>query len=61
ESFRWTFVRQIHPETAQKTPQNPKNNLKRIIVLQKTYECPECGKNFSCGSHFAKHRRIHTG
>ncbi|NXY23398.1 ZN829 protein, partial [Atrichornis clamosus] len=28
---------------------------------QKSYECRECGKSFSCSSHFGKHRRTHTG
>ncbi|NXH53232.1 ZN724 protein, partial [Rhabdornis inornatus] len=23
--------------------------------------CSECGKSFSCSSHFSKHRRTHTG
>ncbi|NXE99912.1 ZFP37 protein, partial [Menura novaehollandiae] len=23
--------------------------------------CRECGKSFSCSSHFSKHRRTHTG
>ncbi|NXM51581.1 ZN736 protein, partial [Gymnorhina tibicen] len=28
---------------------------------QRSYECPECGKSFGCGSRFAKHRRGHAG
>ncbi|NWR40240.1 ZN383 protein, partial [Tachuris rubrigastra] len=37
------------------------SDFKSIIVLQKSYECRECGKSFSCSSHFHKHRRTHTG
>ncbi|XP_074423885.1 uncharacterized protein LOC141735187 [Larus michahellis] len=40
---------------------NAFSNFKSIIVLQKSYECGECGKSFSCSSHFSKHRRTHTG
>uniref|UniRef100_A0A8C6VAW7 C2H2-type domain-containing protein n=1 Tax=Naja naja TaxID=35670 RepID=A0A8C6VAW7_NAJNA len=32
-----------------------------ILVLQKGYECEDCGKVFSCSSHYSKHRRTHTG
>ncbi|NXQ50573.1 ZN267 protein, partial [Catharus fuscescens] len=69
ETLRWTVVQQIDPGTSGKTgkknPKNPKSpnfsNFKSIIVLQKSYECSECGKSFSCSSHFSKHRRTHTG
>ncbi|NWY90109.1 ZN799 protein, partial [Loxia curvirostra] len=68
ETFRWTVVQQIDPGAAstskshQKSPKSPNfSNFKSIIVLQKSYECSECGKSFSCSSHFSKHRRTHTG
>ncbi|NWI37613.1 ZN202 protein, partial [Picathartes gymnocephalus] len=68
ETLRWTVVQQIDPGTSGKSrksgrsSQSPSfSNFKSIIVLQKSYECPECGKSFSCGSHFSKHRRTHTG
>ncbi|NWU23775.1 ZN202 protein, partial [Dyaphorophyia castanea] len=68
ESLRWTVVQQIHPGPSgkpRKTRQTPNpgvfSNLKSIIVLQKSYGCPECGKSFSCSSHFSKHLRTHTG
>ncbi|NWS27235.1 ZN799 protein, partial [Polioptila caerulea] len=69
ETFRWTVVQQIEPgpsakpgKTSKKTPKSPDfANFKSIIVLQKSYECSECGKSFSCSSHFSKHRRTHTG
>ncbi|NXC02791.1 ZN202 protein, partial [Orthonyx spaldingii] len=68
ETFRWTVVQQIDPGTSGKSRKSGKNaksgpfsNYKSIIVLQKSYECSECGKNFSCNSHFSKHRRTHTG
>ncbi|NXL20289.1 ZN799 protein, partial [Setophaga kirtlandii] len=68
ETFRWTVVQQIDPgasSSSKKRPKNPKSpnfsNFKSIIVLQKSYECSECGKSFSCSSHFSKHRRTHTG
>ncbi|NWY68480.1 ZN383 protein, partial [Erithacus rubecula] len=69
ETLRWTVVQQIDPaasrKTGKKTPRNAKSsnfaNFKSIIVLQKSYECSECGKSFSCSSHFSKHRRTHTG
>ncbi|KAJ7317186.1 hypothetical protein JRQ81_003348 [Phrynocephalus forsythii] len=32
-----------------------------IMVLQKGYQCEDCGKVFSCSSHYSKHRRTHTG
>ncbi|NXU67111.1 ZN383 protein, partial [Horornis vulcanius] len=65
ETFRWTVVQQIRPGTSRKSPKKPQRaelpNFQNIIVLQKSYECPECGKSFSCSSHFSKHRRTHTG
>ncbi|NWT13753.1 ZKSC2 protein, partial [Vireo altiloquus] len=68
ETLRWTVVQQIDPETSGKSRKNGKNpksgvfsNFKSIIVLQKSYKCSECGKSFSCSSHFSKHRRTHTG
>ncbi|NXV57518.1 ZN267 protein, partial [Molothrus ater] len=71
ETFRWTVVQQIDPgasaaaASSKTRPRNPKSpnfsNFKSIIVLQKSYECSECGKSFSCSSHFSKHRRTHTG
>ncbi|NXU05312.1 ZN267 protein, partial [Buphagus erythrorhynchus] len=67
DTLRWTVVQQIDPATPgknnRKTPGASGNfsNFKSIIVLQKSYECPECGKSFSCSSHFSKHRRTHTG
>ncbi|NXU20852.1 ZN383 protein, partial [Pardalotus punctatus] len=67
ETLRWTVVQQIDPEenrrkSGKKNPGSGNfSNFKSIIVLQKSYECSECGKNFSCNSHFSKHRRTHTG
>ncbi|NXX27072.1 ZN799 protein, partial [Nicator chloris] len=72
ETFRWTVVQQIEPgaaaaaapgrKTGKKPPKSSSfSNFKSIIVLQKSYECSECGKSFSCSSHFSKHRRTHTG
>ncbi|NXM19362.1 ZN202 protein, partial [Ploceus nigricollis] len=68
ETLRWTVVQQIDPGTSgksRKSGKSPKSqsfsNFKSIIVLQKSYECSECGKSFSCSSHFSKHRRTHTG
>ncbi|NXM84434.1 ZKSC2 protein, partial [Oenanthe oenanthe] len=64
QTLRWTVVQQIDPGTSGKTGKKPgKNfsNFKSIVVLQKSYECSECGKSFSCSSHFSKHRRTHTG
>ncbi|NWI01527.1 ZN799 protein, partial [Tichodroma muraria] len=65
ETLRWTVVQQIDPGTSGKSRRSPKSpsfsNFKSIIVLQKSYECSECGKSFSCSSHFSKHRRTHTG
>ncbi|NWT27622.1 ZN799 protein, partial [Cardinalis cardinalis] len=72
ETFRWTVVQQIDPGAASSSSSSSKNpkrnprspnfsNFKSIIVLQKSYECSECGKSFSCSSHFSKHRRTHTG
>ncbi|NXE03397.1 ZN202 protein, partial [Chaetorhynchus papuensis] len=68
ETLRWTVVQQIDPGApgkGRKSGKSPKpgafSNFKSIIVLQKSYECSECGKSFSCSSHFSKHRRTHTG
>ncbi|NXB40575.1 ZN202 protein, partial [Eulacestoma nigropectus] len=68
ETLRWTVVQQIDPGASGKSRKGGKNpkpgpfsNFKSIIVLQKSYECSECGKSFSCSSHFSKHRRTHTG
>ncbi|NWR05841.1 ZSCA2 protein, partial [Paradoxornis webbianus] len=66
ETFRWTVVQQIHPETPENPPRNGKKppklpDLRNVVVLQRSYECSDCGKTFGCGSHFAKHRRTHTG
>ncbi|NXC23119.1 ZN436 protein, partial [Corythaeola cristata] len=70
ETFRWTVVQQVDsPGAAAGGRRGGKttaatgafSNIKSIIVLQKSYECGECGKSFSRGSHFAKHRRTHTG
>ncbi|NXY40146.1 ZN383 protein, partial [Pomatorhinus ruficollis] len=68
-TFPWPIVPQILPETSEKprkTPKKPRKNpnfadFAEVVVLRKTFECPECGKTFGCGSHFAKHRRTHTG
>ncbi|NWU73849.1 ZN202 protein, partial [Pterocles burchelli] len=68
ETLRWTVVQQIDSPGAAGGRRNGKNvssrgfpNFKSIIVLQKSYECGECGKTFTCSSHFSKHRRTHTG
>ncbi|NXH15132.1 ZKSC2 protein, partial [Bucco capensis] len=77
ETLRWTVVQQIDSPGAMggqrraggKSSAGGKSgggggafsNFKSIIVLQKSYECGECGKSFSCSSHFSKHRRTHTG
>ncbi|NXP60169.1 ZN572 protein, partial [Chloropsis cyanopogon] len=64
QTLRWTVVQQI--PTSPKPQKNPKKspklpNFPNVVVLQKTFECPECGKTFGCRSHFSKHRRTHTG
>ncbi|NWZ74227.1 ZN799 protein, partial [Acrocephalus arundinaceus] len=69
ETLRWTVVQQIDPETSEKSRKKGGktlksqnfSNLKSVLVLQKNFECSECGKSFSCSSHFSKHRRTHTG
>ncbi|NXP80457.1 ZKSC2 protein, partial [Ramphastos sulfuratus] len=70
ETLRWTVVRQIDSAAAAARRGAAKaagaaggvfSNFKSIIVLQKSYECGDCGKAFSCSSHFSKHRRTHTG
>ncbi|NWI88253.1 ZN799 protein, partial [Pitta sordida] len=68
ETLRWTVVQQIDPTSVPGASGAKKpgaaaafSNFKSIIVLQKSYECRECGKSFSCSSHFSKHRRTHTG
>ncbi|NXV25223.1 ZN202 protein, partial [Cepphus grylle] len=67
ETLRWTVVQQIDSPGATggrrggKTGANAFSNFKSIIVLQKSYKCGECGKTFSCSSHFSKHHRTHTG
>ncbi|NWZ60326.1 ZKSC2 protein, partial [Haliaeetus albicilla] len=69
ETLRWTVVQQIDSPGAAGGRRGSKtgagagtfSNFKSIIVLQKSYECGECGKSFSCSSHFSKHRRTHTG
>ncbi|NXR44806.1 ZN829 protein, partial [Hippolais icterina] len=69
ETLRWTVVQQPGPETSGKsrrrggkTPESPDfPDLRSVLVLQKSFECSECGKSFSCSSHFSKHRRTHTG
>ncbi|NXY51973.1 ZKSC2 protein, partial [Ceuthmochares aereus] len=73
ETFRWTVVQQIDSPRrpggrrgggggkSGKNRGNVFSNFKSIIVLQKSYECGDCGKSFSCSSHFSKHRRTHTG
>ncbi|NXK98366.1 ZN383 protein, partial [Formicarius rufipectus] len=67
-TLRWTVVQQIDPSAAKpaggsssSSSSSSFSNFKSIIVLQKSYECRECGKSFSCSSHFSKHRRTHTG
>ncbi|NXN27618.1 ZKSC2 protein, partial [Nycticryphes semicollaris] len=75
ETLRWTVVQQIDspgptggrrgvktpPGSATAAAAAAFSNFKSIIVLQKSYECGDCGKSFSCSSHFGKHRRTHTG
>ncbi|NXF14149.1 ZN267 protein, partial [Smithornis capensis] len=61
ETLRWTVVQQIDPGAAPGAKSGAFSDFKSIIVLQKSYECRECGKSFSCSSHFRKHRRTHTG
>ncbi|NWQ71517.1 Z354C protein, partial [Neopipo cinnamomea] len=75
ETLRWTVVQQIDPgcasaagaKSASSTTSSSSSSstafsdFRSIIVLQKSYECRECGKSFGCSSHFHKHRRTHTG
>ncbi|KAM6993437.1 uncharacterized protein RBU47_014740 [Passerculus sandwichensis] len=67
-TFRWTVVQQIQPgassssRTPRKGPESQNfSDFSNIVVLQKSFECWECGKSFGCRSHFSKHRRTHTG
>ncbi|NWY55188.1 ZN383 protein, partial [Chionis minor] len=70
ETFRWTVVQQIDSPASPVgrrgggkpgTGSGAFSHLPRIVMVQKSYECRECGKSFSCSSHFGKHRRTHTG
>ncbi|NXL80570.1 ZN799 protein, partial [Leptocoma aspasia] len=63
ETFRRSAVPEPGPSgKSRKRPKSPNfSNFKSVIVLQKSFECSECGKSFSCSSHFSKHRRTHTG
>ncbi|NWI55693.1 ZSC29 protein, partial [Calyptomena viridis] len=65
ETLRWTVVQHIEPGSlpgaSGAKPGAAFSDFGSIIVLQKSYECRECGKTFSCSSHFSKHRRTHTG
>ncbi|NWR53578.1 ZN383 protein, partial [Regulus satrapa] len=66
ETFRWTVVQQIQPGSSGRKRRRAGipgdfSDFRSIVVLQKSYECSDCGKTFSCGSHFSKHRRTHTG
>ncbi|NXF41895.1 ZKSC2 protein, partial [Nyctibius bracteatus] len=66
ETLHWTVVQQVDSPGAAGGRHGGKtagafSNFNSIIVLQKSYECGECGKSFSCSSHFSKHRRTHTG
>ncbi|NXT59533.1 ZN383 protein, partial [Pluvianellus socialis] len=70
ETFRWTVVQPVDSPAG---PVGRRSGGKpgtgsgafspspRLVALQKSYQCRECGKSFSCGSHFGKHRRTHTG
>ncbi|XP_074075680.1 zinc finger protein 10-like [Macrotis lagotis] len=39
----------------------PHKSCQGIHIGQKTYECYECGKSFSCRNYITIHQRIHTG
>ncbi|NXM04535.1 ZKSC2 protein, partial [Tyrannus savana] len=73
-TLRWTVVQQIDPgcpsaagtkstssSSTSSSSSSAFSDFKSVIVLQKSFECGECGKSFSCSSHFHKHRRTHTG
>ncbi|NWW84320.1 ZN202 protein, partial [Rhynochetos jubatus] len=69
ETVHWTVIQEMDPPDAAGGRRGGKtgsgsgafSNFPSIIVLQKSYKCGECGKSFSCNSHFGKHRRTHTG
>ncbi|NXK70920.1 ZN202 protein, partial [Sylvietta virens] len=66
QTFRWTVVRETDPGTTSgKTRKTPKSRsfseFRSVVVLQRSFECGECGKSFGCRSHLSKHRRTHTG
>ncbi|NXO04411.1 ZN829 protein, partial [Rhinopomastus cyanomelas] len=74
ETLRWTVVQQLDPPTTTAaggrcggkggpaaSGGGAFSSLRSLVVLQKGYECSDCGKSFSCSSHFSKHRRTHTG
>ncbi|XP_027715347.1 zinc finger protein 184-like [Vombatus ursinus] len=68
-SYSSDFIQPHRKHTKEKTyecgkvSRNSKSykNCQRIHIVQKTFECYECGKSFSCWNYITIHQRIHTG
>ncbi|NXX78997.1 ZN829 protein, partial [Urocolius indicus] len=69
ETLRWSVIQDPEPPGAGRRAETTPGSSglvdwprkQQLLVLQKAFECGECGKSFSCSSHFNKHRRTHTG